>query len=57
MGMARDDWKTEKGSRVRVVSDRHGEFIVCAGCRKRIKITGAGPVIFAVRQHTQSCTK
>lgn len=55
--MARDDWKTAKGSRVSVETDRHGEFIVCAGCRRRIKITGAGPVIFAVRQHTQSCTR
>jgi hypothetical protein len=55
--MARDDWKTAKGSRVSVESDRHGDFIVCRGCGKRIKVTGAGPVIFAVRQHTASCTR
>lgn len=55
--MSRDDWRTAAGSRVRIETDRRGEFIRCDGCRRRILITGAGPAMFAARQHAESCRK
>lgn len=55
--MARDDWKTAAGSRVWIEADRHGEFIWCDGCRRRVLITGSGPAMFAARQHADSCRR
>lgn len=53
--MGRDGWKTRSGAAVRVETDHRGEFIVCDGCRRRIRVTGAGPVMFAVREHAKTC--
>lgn len=50
-----DEWKTRKGSRVWVETDRRGEWIMCEGCPRPIRVTGVGPVIFAAREHAQRC--
>ncbi len=55
--MARDECRTARGSRVSIRTDRHGEFIVCQGCPRPIKITGAGPALFAAREHAERCTR
>lgn len=55
--MARHDWRTAAGSRVWIESDRRGDFIRCEGCRARSLITGAGPAMFAARQHAERCRK
>lgn len=53
--MSRDEWRTQKGSRVWIKTTRRGQFIECNGCRRSILITGPGPEIFAARQHAESC--
>lgn len=55
--MGRDVWRTAAGSRVWIEADRRGEFIRCEGCRRPILITGAGPAVFAARQHAETCRR
>lgn len=55
--MGRHEWRTAKGSRVCIVSDRRGDFIRCDGCLRPILITGAGPAMFAARQHAETCRR
>lgn len=53
--MRHDEWQTRKGSRVKIEQNRRGEFIVCEGCPRPIRITGAGAAWIAAEEHARTC--